>query len=225
MTSRIKAILQLIALVVLPVSNCLAIDVDRNQPIEIESDSAVIDDSQGLSTYRGNVVISQGSTQLTADSITVFAKDRTVSQIVANGAPATFNQIDANDDSSTTGQAEQITYQADAALLIFNGNAALSQATNSFSGERIEYDIMRKAIRAKGNQDEGTRVKIQYFPTQAAAIEDAKADASTTANSVGESDSVMRPSPSGDNSANTDIDANAATNGDSPIDPPQTTVE
>lgn len=181
MTSRIKAILQLMSFALLPVSTGYAIDVDRNQPIEIESDSAVIDNSQGLSTYRGNVIISQGSTKLTADNITVFAEDRAVSQIVANGTPATFNQVDTSDDSATTGQAEQITYQAEDALLIFNGNAALSQATNSFSGERIEYDIMRKAIRAKGNQDEGTRVKIQYFPTQSA--EETDAGASTDASS------------------------------------------
>ena len=143
-----------------------AIDVDRTQPIEIESDSATIDDSQGLSTYRGNVIIKQGSTKLTADNITVFAKDRSVTQIVAIGAPATFNQQDPGSEDATTGQAEQITYKAQEAVLVFNGDAKLAQTTNSFSGDRIEYDIMRKAIRAKGDQSTGTRVKIQYFPSQ-----------------------------------------------------------
>lgn len=206
MTSRIRAFLQLISFVLLPVSTGYAIDVDRNQPIEIESDSAVIDDSQGLSTYRGNVIISQGSTKLTADNITVFAQDRAVSQIVANGTPATFNQVDTSDDSATNGQAEQITYQAEDALLIFNGNAALSQATNSFSGERIEYDIMRKAIRAKGNQDEGTRVKIQYFPTQSAA------EASTEATTESRSNPTTTDSTEADNLAPSSEQNNTADN-------------
>lgn len=169
-----------------------AIDVNRTLPIEIESDSAIIDDSQGLSTYRGNVVISQGSTKLAADNITVFAQDRSVTQIVANGAPATFNQTDSGTDESTTGQAQQITYKANEAILIFSGDAKLAQATNSFAGDRIEYDIMRKAIRAKGDESSGTRVKIQYFPSQASdpvkdaspAPEKNNSEASATPNST-----------------------------------------
>lgn len=156
-----------------------AIDIDRNQPIEIESDSATIDDSQGLSTYRGNVIIQQGSTKLTADHITVFAKDRSVTQIVAVGSPATFNQQDTDSEDATTGQAEQITYKAKDAVLIFNGNAKLAQTTNSFSGDRIEYDIMQKAIRAKGDQSTGTRVKIQYFPSQTSSPSEAAENSST----------------------------------------------
>jgi lipopolysaccharide export system protein LptA len=143
-----------------------AIDVDSAQPIEIESDSATIDDSQGFSTYRGNVIIKQGSTKLAADNITVFARDRSVTQIVANGSPATFNQQDTGSNDATTGQAAQITYKAEEAVLVFDGEAKLEQTSNSFSGDRIEYDIMRKAIRAKGDQNTGTRVKIQYFPSQ-----------------------------------------------------------
>lgn len=147
----------------LPASS-FAIDIDQSQPIEIESDSAMIDDSEGISTYRGNVIIRQGSTKLTADNITVFAQDRSVTQIVANGTPATFKQQDAGAEQSTSGQAEQITYKAEDAILVFSGEAKLEQNTNSFSGDQIEYDIMRKAIRAKGDEGSGNRVKIQYFP-------------------------------------------------------------
>jgi lipopolysaccharide export system protein LptA len=144
-------------------SPAYAIDVDREQPIQIESDSAVIDDSQGLSEYSGNVIISQGSTLLEADHIQVTALDRSISKIVATGAPAHFRQQDSQNDA-TTGTADQITYLATEAVLIFNGNAKLAQTNNSFSGDRIEYDIMQKAIRAKGDESTGSRVKIQYFP-------------------------------------------------------------
>ena len=165
MTSNSKAYALIFSLLqtLIPFS-AYAIDIDQSQPIEIESDSAMIDDSEGISTYRGNVIIRQGSTKLTADNITVFAQNRSVTQIVANGTPATFKQQDVGTDQSTSGQAEQITYKAEEAILLFSGEAKLAQATNSFSGDRIEYDIMRKAIRAKGDEGSGTRVKIQYFP-------------------------------------------------------------
>ncbi len=141
----------------------IAIDVDSTQPIQIESDSAVIDDSQGLSEYSGNVIITQGSTRLEADFIKVTAVDRSISKIVASGSPAHFKQQDTKNDA-TTGTANKITYISSDAVLIFDGNAKLSQTSNSFSGERIEYDIMQKAIRAEGDESTGTRVKIQYFP-------------------------------------------------------------
>lgn len=165
MTSNNKSYALIFSLlfVLLPTSS-FALDIDQTQPIEIESDSAMIDDSEGISTYRGNVIIRQGSTKLTADNITVFAQDRSVTQIVANGTPATFKQQDAGAEQSTSGQAEQITYKAEDAILVFSGEAKLEQSTNSFSGDQIEYDIMRKAIRAKGDEGSGNRVKIQYFP-------------------------------------------------------------
>lgn len=180
MTSNNKAYALIFSLLsaLLPTSS-FAIDVDQSQPIEIESDSALIDDSEGISTYRGNVIIRQGSTKLTADNITVFAQDRSVTQIVANGTPATFKQQDAGIEQSTSGQAEQITYKADDAILVFSGEAKLEQNTNSFSGDQIEYDIMRKAIRAKGDESSGSRVKIQYFPNPKGTGEQANKPASS----------------------------------------------
>lgn len=175
MTWRIKAISLFFAALLFNTHPVWAIDLDRTQAIEIESDSAVIDDTQGFSTYRGNVIIRQGSSQLTADNISVFARDHSVTQIIANGAPAKFKQQDPSDSKATQGQADQITYKSKDAVLIFDGNATLEQATNSFSGNRIEYDIMRKAIRAKGDQDTGQRVKIQYYPSQGTPV-DTKTD-------------------------------------------------
>lgn len=141
-----------------------AIDVNRDLPIAIESDRAEIDDSTGISSYSGNVVISQGSTTLKADTITVIAQERVLTKIVAIGQPASFEQKDTASEQGTSGQADQITYISKDSILLFEGQAKLAQQTNSFAGERIEYDIMRKAIKAKGDEDTGQRVKIQYFP-------------------------------------------------------------
>lgn len=148
------------------VTGTQAIDLDSTQPIQIESDSAIIDDTQGRSEYSGNVLITQGSTRLEAEHISVSTIDRSISQIVARGKPARFKQQSTQGDA-TTGEAEQITFIASDSVLVFNGAAKLSQTNNSFSGERIEYDIMQKAIRAQGDESTGTRVKIQYFPNGA----------------------------------------------------------
>lgn len=153
------------------ITGAQAIDLDSSQPIQIESDSAIIDDTQGYSEYSGNVLIIQGSTRLEADHISVSTIDRVISQIVAEGKPARFKQQSSQDDT-TTGEANKITFTASDSVLVFNGAAKLSQTNNSFSGERIEYDIMQKAIRAQGDESTGTRVKIQYFPNGAQADSD-----------------------------------------------------
>ena len=142
----------------------LAIDPNSKAPIEIESDQATLDDKTGSSTYSGNVIITQGLSRLEAEFITVKSAERKISSISATGSPAHFVQQTEIDDVSTHGYGNAITYRTDNGSLTFKGNARLLQAENSFSGEVIEYDVIKKAIKAKGDESIGTRVKIQYFP-------------------------------------------------------------
>lgn len=141
-----------------------AIDPNSLEPIEIESDQATLDDKTGSSTYSGNVIISQGLSRLEADFIIVNSKDRKITSIQATGSPAHFVQQTALNEKSTHGYGNSIKYSTENESLTFKGEARLLQAENSFSGEEIEYDVVKKAIKAKGDENIGSRVKIQYFP-------------------------------------------------------------
>jgi len=142
----------------------IAIDTNSNLPIDIESDQASIDDAKGISTYSGNVIISQGLSKIEADHIIVKAANRELVTIEALGTPAHFIQQDDADTGATHGYAKTILYTVKASTLSFVGDASLIQAKNSFSGDKIIYDIAQKAIMAKGNVEAGSRVKIQYHP-------------------------------------------------------------
>lgn len=150
----------------------LAIDPTSKLPIHIESDRATLDDATGISNYAGNVIITQGESRLEADNISVNAVNRKIVSIKATGTPAHFIQKAQNESNLTHGYANTIIYTAaDASLKLLN-NASLVQDNNSFSGEQIHYDTVKRAIRAKGDKTVGTRVKIQYFPpTNAPTIE------------------------------------------------------
>ncbi len=141
-----------------------AFDPNSTAPIEIESDMATIDDKTGTSTYSGNVIVSQGTTKLEAEFISVTSQDRRITGIKAIGNPAHFSQQVNNNPISTHGYGKEISYRTQDETLIFKGDAKLIQADNSFSGEIIEYDVIKRAIKARGNQREGSRVKIQYYP-------------------------------------------------------------
>jgi len=146
-------------------NNAMAIDPNSNLPIQIESDRATLDDKTGISNYAGNVIISQGLSRLEADNISVNALDHKIVSIKATGHPAHFIQQESINSLSTHGYGNTIIYTTENELLKFLGNARLVQKDNSFSGEQIEYDIVRKAIRAKGDESIGSRVKIQYNPS------------------------------------------------------------
>jgi lipopolysaccharide export system protein LptA len=145
-------------------TNSFAIDPKSTLPIEIESDSASLDDASGTSTYSGNVIISQGLSRLEADSISVSTNDRKINEIKAIGRPAHFVQQDNASSPQTHGFSNTITYVAKENILYFSGQAKLVQEESSFSGEQIEYDILKRAIRARGDESQGTRVKIHYQP-------------------------------------------------------------
>lgn len=145
-------------------SSAYAIEPGSMEPIEIESDQATLDDLKGISTYSGNVIISQGLSKLQADSIIVNSLDRKITTIIAKGTPAHFSQQATSETTNIHGYGREITYSTSTQTLTFTGEAKLIQAENSFSGDVIEYDVTKKAIKAKGDETAGSRVKIQYYP-------------------------------------------------------------
>ncbi len=136
------------------------------QPIYIESDSLDIDDTKGISIYRGNVRFRQGSASLSADVVKVYAKQRQdVEKIIAEGKPARFEQkAEKEGEQDSSGEANLIEYHAAESLVVLDGNARFQQGENVFAGNRVEYQSDTKVVRAgKSVADEG-RVQIVIQP-------------------------------------------------------------
>ena len=64
--------------------NVVALTSDANQPIHIQADAAVMDDANGSSVYRGNVIIEQGTLQIKADEVEIITSDSEVIHIIAS---------------------------------------------------------------------------------------------------------------------------------------------
>lgn len=146
-----------------------ALSSDKQQPIHIEADSAVIDDARGTAVYRGNVRYTQGSTQLEAEQVTIYSADRQkVDKVVADGDPATFRQRPDNREQDMRGQAAHIEYYADDARLLLENDAHLWQGKNEFAGSRIEYDTAKETVKARKAEDDAGRVQVIIQPRQPA---------------------------------------------------------
>ncbi|MDG1322270.1 MAG: LptA/OstA family protein, partial [Porticoccaceae bacterium] len=65
----------------------LALSSDRAQPISISADYAERNELTGLTQYRGNVIIRQGSILIDAEEVTIHYEGDTVSRILCLGSP------------------------------------------------------------------------------------------------------------------------------------------
>src|SRR5210317_1913464 len=80
-----------------------ALSTDRDQPINLEADEAELDQTEGVSTYVGNVVVTQGSMKVESDRMVVHLEDGEIDRIEATGAPARFRQRPDGKDADVLG--------------------------------------------------------------------------------------------------------------------------
>lgn len=150
----------------------LALSTDKQQDIEIEADSAEMDDVKGISIYRGDVIVVQGSIRMTGDIMTVYFDDNDdMELVVMEGNPATYRQLP--DDSEVYDEAESLRmeYYSLKDYVILIDEALVTQEGMRLSGDRIEYDTITNQAKAQSRTTttiddkdatpkEGERVKL-----------------------------------------------------------------
>jgi len=145
-------LLVIMAVLLLSGSPVYALSTDKQQDIEIEADSAEMDDQKGITIYRGNVVVTQGSIRMTGHTMTVtFNEQDEMDIVIMEGNPATYRQLP--DDSQVYDEAEalRMEYYALRDYVILIDKALVKQEGLRFSGQRIEYDTVKSQVKAKGS--------------------------------------------------------------------------
>jgi len=145
----------------------LALPSDKDAPVEIEADSADINQKTNTTTYRGNVFIKQGSMELHADKVVIGYKNRKPSQLTATGNPARFKQRPEKNKAWVTGQGKRIVYDINSEELTLTDNAVLTQNNDSFRSDRIVYDRVKARLKAGAAAKGSERVKVIIQPQQA----------------------------------------------------------
>lgn len=136
----------------------VALESDQDQPIELAADSVDIDEGKGLSIYRGDVDLRQGSIRLRADVVTVHQVGRKPSKVVAEGRPVRFEQM--ADKGPVKGEARRVEYEIGSENLVLAGDAVLLQGKDSMRSDRIVYDRVRSVVKAGAAADGKQRVRI-----------------------------------------------------------------
>jgi len=143
-------------------ANALALPDDKDQPVELAADSVDMDQSKGVSVYRGNVDLRQGSMQLLADVVTVKHEGRAPTHITATGNPVRFKQDTA--EGVVRGKALKADYGVDAETLILTDKASLTRAGNTMKSDRIVYDRVRHQVKGGAAAEGKKRVFMTLQP-------------------------------------------------------------
>ena len=143
-------------------SNAIALTDDSTKPINIQADSAEINDDTGISTYRGNVKITQGSTVLTGDTVILETANKKVKKIISEGKLSTFKQT-TDDGRKINAEAEKMIYSITGNKIVLTKNAKLTEAGNTFASDKITFYTDKEIVTA-GSSSGNDRVNIPVFP-------------------------------------------------------------
>ncbi|SEQ26821.1 lipopolysaccharide export system protein LptA [Ectothiorhodospira magna] len=141
----------------------LQAQADRTLPIHIEADSATLDDNRGISIYRGNVRITQGTTEISGDTVTVHTPGRQLERMTAEGQPATLRTQDPQ-GREVQAEATRMAFFPNEQRMELSGNARVHQGTDEFRGSRIIYDLHTATLEARTG-DTG-RVEAIFTPRE-----------------------------------------------------------
>ena len=149
----------------LPLSSW-ALESDKSQPIKIEADHFLLDESKGVTVYTGNVVVIQGSLEIQGAKVTIYDNKGKAEKIVATGSPVKFRQQPEGQDIPVRGESQQAEYLLNEDTIVLINKATLWQLDNTFSSDRIVYDSRKSLVKA-GSKTPGTdRVKVTLEPAE-----------------------------------------------------------
>lgn len=127
-----------------------ALPDDQDQPIHITADTASINDKTGITTYKGKVVITQGSLLIEADYVDMYRGDSGVDKLIAKGAPAHFRQQPEVNGPFSDAWGLHMVYMVNNQKLTITQQAKVVQEKDTFTGEKIVYDLDRSIVNAFG---------------------------------------------------------------------------
>ena len=152
-----------IAIIWLIAPSVFALPEDRDQPIEIAADNAVISDKQNQAEYTGAVLVTQGTLKLEGELVNLKTNEAGEVEIfVSKGQPARFENLRRKTDKEPVrGRAFTIVYSYDTDRVVLTGDAEITTEDSEFSGPEITYDLNTGEVTASGNRSKRVNMTMQ----------------------------------------------------------------
>jgi lipopolysaccharide export system protein LptA len=144
-----------------------ALETDKDQPINIESNTATYDDATATSIYMGNVISIQGSILVNSDKLVVYFVDGDADKLVFTGNKAKFKQTPNIGEKDILGEALTGILYPKKDLLVLTDKATVWKDNGTYSSDLIEYDIKTSLVKAGNKTSDNSRVHVVLQPKTA----------------------------------------------------------
>ena len=137
---------------------------DRNQPMDIEASRQVCGlGANDTCTLTGNVILSQGSLNVTAAKAVIEQSGGDPSRALLSGG-VTLKQI-LDDGNKINAKSSEVDYNLKTEVVVFTGNVEIVQQRGMLSGQRVVYNMKTGQVESGG--DGKGRVKMRILPKSA----------------------------------------------------------
>ncbi len=160
--------------------NALAEAADRNKPIELEADTVTVNDAKKISTYSGNVILTQGSLVIHAAKLIVREDEQGFQHSTSTGNPTTFKQKLEGKTEYMEGSAQRIEYDGRMDKVQLYTRASVKRGEDIVRGDYISYDANAEyaevigGVKSESNPGSG-RVKAIIQPKNKQALPNSSA--------------------------------------------------
>jgi lipopolysaccharide export system protein LptA len=149
----------------------LARQDDRNQPIHVVHADYMdgYNEPNSVSTFKGNVLITQGTMKLTGEIAKIWTakEDTSVDHIIVTGTPQKRPHIEQIDDNGNlmTGDSDQLYYDNVNSIAILTGNAFVHQQNKGDAhGAKLTYNTQTGYM--VGESGNAGPVTMTFLPKQ-----------------------------------------------------------
>lgn len=133
---------------------------DKEKPINLEADRAVVDDANRTQTLEGNVLLIKGTLVIQADKIVVSEDAYGFQKSVAYAGPKGLTRFKQKREGMNTymeGEAERIEYDSRSEIVEFFRKAWVRSGDDQVKGDYIWYDsVSEKYMVSAGNRPSAT---------------------------------------------------------------------
>ena len=144
-------------------SPLMALESDRQEPLEVSANSTDGTLGDGTTTLRGSVDIRQGTLHISANEAEVQKVDGRVTSVTFRGDPASLEQ-EIEEQGLVTATANVIDYQVASGLVTLTGEADVQHPQYQISGELLTYDLNVQHFQGSGDENGNGRIHIRLDP-------------------------------------------------------------
>jgi len=149
----------------------LAERADRGKPVNIDADKVNVDDTNKVSVFEGNVVLTQGTIVIRGNKMILRQDENGFNSGTAYGNLATFRQKMDGVDEYIEGEAERIEYDGKTEKLELFTKAHIKRGQDELRGNYISYNAATELYQALSGEEpaNGGRVHAVIQPKEKGA--------------------------------------------------------